>query len=184
MAECDVRLMSPEDLEAAAALTRAAFGAFLGNPQAVAMPALTWQTRLASDPEGCFVAQDRDGRLIGSLVSVARGTLAWFGPLAVDPAAQRGGVARQLVSACLDAWRARGVRLMGLETFAHSAFHVHFYGSMGFRPAWTGVAWSRELDRTALPAGVGLDGALPDLGFLYPGLEIGREAGATPPPST
>jgi ribosomal protein S18 acetylase RimI-like enzyme len=200
--------MVAADLAAVAAVTNTAFGTLRGDPDSVRFPALLFETRLAADPAGCFVAAGHDdpGRLAGALFSVARGGLGWFGPLAVSPGAQRGGVGRELTAACVESWRARSVRLMGLETFADSPLHVHMYSKLGFRPAWTGVSFSRPLGATAMPAGVRVDempddaagggnpgnaradetpagpqggGPLPDLSYLYPGLDVSGEAGAT-----
>ena len=62
------------------------------GPAGRAIPALFFAVRFA-DPRGCFVAvREQDpGRVAGALISVARGTLGWFGPLAVHPHAQRSG---------------------------------------------------------------------------------------------
>ena len=158
-----IRPMTGADLAAVATVTNTAFGTLRGDPDSQRFPELLFQTRLAADPAGCFVAASHDdpARLSGALFSVARGGLGWFGPLAVSPEAQRGGVGRELTAACVESWRARGVRLMGLETFADSPLHVHMYSKLGFRPAWTGVSFSRPLGATTMPAGVRVD-EMPD----------------------
>jgi predicted N-acetyltransferase YhbS len=151
-----VRLMTGADLAAVAAVTNLAFGTLRGDPSSQRFPALLFETRLAADPDGCFVAAapDDPGRITGAVLSVARGGLGWFGPLAVHPGAQRGGVGRELTTACLESWRTRGVQLMGLETFGDSPFHIHLYSTLGFRPAWTGVSFTRPLRETTMPPGV------------------------------
>jgi ribosomal protein S18 acetylase RimI-like enzyme len=194
-----IRPMVTADLGAVGPVTNTAFGTLRGDPDSVRFPPLLFETRLAADPAGCFVAASHNdpGQLTGALFSVARGGLGWFGPLAVSPTAQRGGVGRELTAACVESWRARGVRLMGLETFADSPQHVHMYSKLGFRPAWTGVSFSRPLGATTMPAGVRVEetlgdaagggipgsaqagGQLPDLSYLYPGLDVSGEAGAT-----
>jgi ribosomal protein S18 acetylase RimI-like enzyme len=184
-----IRPMTGADLAAVAAVTNTAFGTLRGDPDSQRFPELLFQTRLASDPDGCFVsARPGDpGQLTGALFSVSRGGLGWFGPLAVHPGAQRGGVGQELTAACLESWRARGVRLMGLETFGDSPFHIHLYSKLGFRPAWTGVSFSRPLGETAMPPDVqaaalpgdGPAGDIPDLSYLYPGLDVSAEAAAT-----
>lgn len=190
-----VRLMTRADLAAVATMTNLAFGTLRGDPDSQRFPGLLFETRLAADPAGCFVAvaPDDPARITGALLSVARGGLGWFGPLAVHPGTQRGGVGRELTAACLESWRRRSVRLMGLETFGDSPFHVHLYSAMGFRPAWTGVSFSRPLGETAMPAGVQVTGTpgggrapaalggvqVPRLSYLYPGLDVSGEAAAT-----
>lgn len=140
--------------------------------------------RLEADPGGCLVAADK-GALVGALFSVARGTLAWFGPLAVAPDQQGRGVGKALVAECVARWSRRGVRLMGLETFPNSGFHLHLYSKLGFRPAWVGFQVRKRLD---VPAG-GLEAEpapllqhpqvpLPDLGYLYPGFDPTAEVRA------
>jgi len=185
--------MTRADLADVAKLTNLAFGTLRGDPESQRFPGLLFETRLAADPAGCFVAvaPGDPARLTGALFSLARGSVGWFGPLAVHPGAQRGGVGRDLIAACLESWRRRDVRLMGLETFGDSPFHVHLYSSMGFRPAWTGVSFSRSLGETAMPAGVQVcgppggdqamrvPGAVPDSSYLYPGLDLSGEAAAT-----
>jgi ribosomal protein S18 acetylase RimI-like enzyme len=203
-----IRPMTTADLGAVGSVTNTAFGTLRGDPDSVRFPSLLFETRLAADPAGCFVAASHDdpGQLTGALFSVARGGLGWFGPLAVSPGAQRSGIGRELTAACVESWQARGVRLMGLETFADSPLHVHMYSKLGFRPAWTGVSFSRPLGLTAMPAGVQVDetpdgaagggipgnaragqtpggprsgGRLPGLSYLYPGLDVSGEASAT-----
>jgi predicted N-acetyltransferase YhbS len=188
-----IRLMTADDLVGVAAVTNRAFGTLRGDPDSERFPTLLFETRLAADPAGCFVAASPEdpGQLTGALFSVARGGLGWFGPLAVLPGVQRGGLGQELTAACTDSWRARGVRLMGLETFGDSPFHIYLYSKLGFRPAWTGVSFSRSLGetaQTAMPADVGVDGLpgevqgggfLPDLSYLYPGLDVSGEIAAT-----
>jgi predicted N-acetyltransferase YhbS len=185
----EIRSMREEDLEAVAEVTDLAFIEVIGKlsgrilerpffaPAGLAL-------KLAGDPEGCLVAI-ADGRVAGALFSVARGTLAWFGPLAVDSSHQGAGVGQALVAECVRRWSGRGVRLQGLETFPNSSFHLHLYSKFGFRPAWTGVELRKRLDgegevppaepapplqHPMLP--------LPDLGYLYPGFDPSAEVRA------
>lgn len=185
-----VRPMVVDDLAAVAAVTDSAFAALFerqsGKPVPLPLfPPLLFSTRFATDPSGCFVAAEDGGSgpIVGALFSVARGSLGWFGPLAVAPAAQGRGVGQDLAGACLEAWRARDVRLMGLETFGDSAFHVHLYSKLGFRAAWTGIRFQRAIlptpTSTPAPAGVESGGAPPSLDFLYEGLDLSAEAAVT-----
>ena len=179
-----VRAMTSGDLPGVSSVTNAAFGALHppgAGPDGPGIPALLFAVRFAADPGGCFVAvrEQEPGQVAGALISVARGTLGWLGPLAVHPDAQRSGAGGKLVAACLDSWQRRGVRLMGLETYRDSPFHEHFYQKMGFRPSCTGIGFRAQLGATGMPAGVRIGGPLPDLGFLYPGLDVTGEAAAT-----
>ena len=181
-----IRPMTAEDLPGVASVTNAAFGALHAQagrvvPAGPAFPALFFAVRFAADPGGCFVAvREQDpGRVAGALISVARGTLGWLGPLAVHPDAQRAGAGGKLAAACLDSWRRRGVRTMGLGTFRDSPFHERFYQKMGFRKSCSGIGFRIQLAATSMPACVQIGGPLPDLSFLYPGLDVSGEAAAT-----
>lgn len=177
-----IRSMGVDDLPAVAAVTNAAFGALHGAATGAELFApLLFSSRLAADPPGCLVAvPDEDpGHLVGVLFSVARGSLGWFGPLAVRPGDQRSGAGEGLVRACLESWARRGVGLRGLETLAASAFHVRFYSRLGFRPSWTGIELTGATSAGTLPDTVVVDGPLPDLDFLRPGLDLRGEADAT-----
>lgn len=176
--------MRADDLADARRVCNTAFGAGGGAVVDEARPPQVFDDRLvtyrfASDPEGCFVARDGDGAMVAMLISMARGTLGWFGPLATLPSAQRTGAGAALIEACHQAWDRRGVRLRGLETLPDSSFHIGFYGRHGYRPGWTGVGFVREIAVTPMPDGVEVDGAVPELSFLYPGLDVAREAAAT-----
>ena len=134
--------------------------------------------RLAADPEGCHVAL-LDGKVVGANFSILRGTIGFFGPLAVRPDAQGGGVAQALVREFIRSAEERGGRLLGLETFANSPLHIHLYQKLGFRPSWVGITYRREVWQADLPADVEIDGAVPDLGYIYPGLDAASDARAT-----
>lgn len=177
--------MTFDDLPQVASVTETAFAALhrredRAAPAAAAIPALLIRTRLTADPAGCFVAasQQDPGRITGALLSVARGTLGWFGPLAVHPQAQRCGVGTRLVAACVDSGRRRGVCLMGLATFPGSAFHRNFYRQAGFRPSGGSIGFRTHLATTSMPDGIQVGGQVRDLGFLYPGLDVSGEAAA------
>lgn len=55
-----------------------------------------------------LVAEDGDGRLLGSVYTERRGARGYLGMLAVDPARQSPGLARRLVEAAEDLFRRQG----------------------------------------------------------------------------
>src|SRR5438552_1118489 len=64
--------------------------------------------RFQKEPPGAFIAL-RGGRVVGCVFSVRWGSLAYFGPIAVAPEAQRLGIAQRLIDAVHGRWRrARG----------------------------------------------------------------------------
>jgi predicted N-acetyltransferase YhbS len=178
-----VRVMDSADLPAVRLVTDRAFcrvrQELYGRPvNPPAFPQLMYEYRLAANREGCFVAS-ADGRIVGAVFSAARGTLGWFGPLATDPDVQATGIGQELVAACVDAWRQRDVRLMGLETFAASPFHVYLYAKLGFRPGWNGIAFTKILTEADQPDEVEIGGRARILDFIYPGLDPSSEVAAT-----
>jgi predicted N-acetyltransferase YhbS len=175
--------MEEDDIPAVEAVLDAAFckmrEAHYGRPfLPPAFPRLMYPYRLAADRAGCLVAL-KDAQVAGAVFSVARGTVAWFGPLATDPAVQAQGIGRALVDACIESWQSRGVRLMGLETYGSSKFHVQLYGAFGFRPAWNGVAFSRTVGQAAWPDGVESGAEIPSVEFVYQGFDPEAEVAAT-----
>ncbi len=176
--------MGEGELSEVTKLSNAAFGALFGQADESAEPIfndLLFKVRYLSDPAGCLVAEvgEHDASIAGCLIVCTRGSLGWFGPLAVLPEHQKSGVGAALVSACVELWRACGVAMMGLETFADSRFHVGFYGKFGFHPSWTGLGFERALSEGAMPNDVDVNGTIPPLDFLYPGLNVSGEAEAT-----
>lgn len=196
----EVRPLTAADLDWVPALTDAAFcrisEALYGRPRTPPLfPPHQFSYRLAVDPDGCFAAFDGE-RPVGALFSVARGPLAWVGPIAVAPDAENRGIGQALMAACLESWARRGVRLAGLETFPSSPKHLHLYAKAGFRPGWTGLGvrkeWSPPPATPAAPAvaasppaavrwpdGVAISGDPPPLDFVYPGLDLRAEAETT-----
>ncbi|HXZ83727.1 MAG TPA: GNAT family N-acetyltransferase [Acidimicrobiales bacterium] len=176
--------MQTPDLVEVARVANAAFGHIIGQMTGRAaatpvLPPLLFSTRLAADPAGCFVATGETNEISGAVFSIARGTLGWLGPLAVSPDVQGRGVGQALIAGCLESLRGRGVRLVGLETFADSPFHVHLYSKFGFRPSWTGVGFRRNIAPVRMPTDVTTDGAPPDLDFVYEGLDVAAEVATT-----
>jgi len=182
----DVRPLRSEDLTWAPALCDAAFGRIAelldGRPRTPPMFAASlFPYRLAADPGGCFAAFD-GAQPAGVLLSVARGPLAWVGPIAVAPDAENRGIGQTLMAACLENWERRGVRLAGLETYPSSPKHLHLYAKFGFCPGWTGIGMRREWEPGAAgdgPGGVAAGGDPPPLDFVYPGLDLRAEIEAT-----
>jgi predicted N-acetyltransferase YhbS len=76
------------------------------------------------------VAEDREGRIVGSNFLTEGDTIRGVGPITVDPGAQNAGVGRRLMRAVLDrAEGAAGVRLL------QAGYHMRslaLYASLGF----------------------------------------------------
>src|ERR1700675_1053634 len=175
--------MLEQDLDAVLEVNEAAFSDLIGRtswqkPQGKIFASNLASYRLQLDPLGCHVAVSGD-EVVGANFSVLRGTLAWFGPLAVRPEAQGHGIAQRLVADCVRSAYERGARLIGLETLANSPQHIHLYQKLGFRPSWTGISYRREVLDEPMPPDVELDGAVPKLDYIYPGYDASMDARVT-----
>ena len=133
--EVVIRPMREGDLADADRTFRVAFGTFLRmpDPSSFAGDADYVRGRWAAWPETAFVAE-RDGQVVGSILSVRRGSFAFFGPLTIRPDLWDGGVAKRLLEATVDVYERWQLRHAGLFTFADSAKHVALYGKFGFWP--------------------------------------------------
>ncbi|MCE3277153.1 MAG: acetyltransferase, N-acetylglutamate synthase [Propionibacteriaceae bacterium] len=188
-----IRPLRADDLPAADAIRRLAFGTFLGLPDPMSFEgdASPVRTRYLVDPTGCFAAE-LDGQLVGTNFAVDWGSVGFFGPLTVHPDHWGRGIAQHLVEAALEAFTRRGTRHVGLFTFAHSPKHLALYQKFGFWPRFTtaimtkavgpvdpGTDWSAYSD---LPAGrqrACLEDCRDLAGSVHPGLDLGREITAT-----
>ncbi|HSF31121.1 MAG TPA: GNAT family N-acetyltransferase [Candidatus Tectomicrobia bacterium] len=92
------------------------------------------KTRFHKEPTGCFVAEDPTHGSIGTVLSIAWGSLAWLGPLAVHPEFSGQGVEPQLLRAVLDYWEPMTLSAQGAETDPANPSQVELYASFGFRP--------------------------------------------------
>ncbi|MGH7125349.1 MAG: GNAT family N-acetyltransferase [Stellaceae bacterium] len=130
-----VREMMPGDLSDATRIFRAAFGTFLGVPDVgtFRLDLGTIGTRFATDPGAALVAE-RDGRIIGSIFGMDWGSQFVVGPLTVDPACWKQGVARLLTAEILAVAERRSATLVSLFTFPQSASHLRLYEGFGFAP--------------------------------------------------
>lgn len=183
MDELRIRAVREPDLDAVIDITNAAFSGLIEKtygkkPGGPLFAPLMGRYRLSVDPAGCHVAV-AGGQVVGAIFSILRGTLGWFGPLAVMPGEQGRGIAQGLVSECLRSADERGARLMGPETLANSAQHIHLYQKLGFRPSWTGIGYRREVRDAPMPAGVDVHIPAPRLDYVFEGYDVSNDARAT-----
>jgi len=130
-----IRPMVESDLEKATHVFRLAFGTFfqLPDPLSFAGTIDMIATRWTTDPGTAFVAES-EGRVIGSVIGSHWGSQFVIGPLTVDPAFWRAGVARRLMTRIMDVSAERGARLTVLYTHPQSAMHIRLYESFGLLP--------------------------------------------------
>src|SRR5579883_3485564 len=97
--ETRIRPMRAGDGGAATRIDRVAFGTRLTAPDPARsrLDIGTVETRCATDPGAALIAE-REGRVVGSAFGMDWGSQFVVGPITVDPAHWRGGVARRLTS--------------------------------------------------------------------------------------
>jgi GNAT superfamily N-acetyltransferase len=107
------------------------------------------KSRFQKEPAGCFVAEDPAQGLIGAVLSIAWGGVAWLGPLAVHPEFSGKGVEPQLLQAVLAYWEPMGLSMQGVETRPANPSDIEFYAAFGFRPQFLTATLIGDVD----PAG-------------------------------
>jgi GNAT superfamily N-acetyltransferase len=105
--------------------------------------------RFQKEPAGCLVAEDPAQGLIGAVLSIAWGSIAWLGPLAVHADFSGKGAERQLLQAVLDYWEPMGLSAQGVETSPANPADIEFYTTFGFRPQFLTATLVGDVD----PAG-------------------------------
>jgi len=117
-----LRPMTPHDIPGATFLCHQI--GWLHNDQ-------DWERLLHWSPDGCFVLEETDRGIIGTVSTVTYGDeLAWIGMLLVAPDRQRQGLGRQLMRAALDHLIARDVKRIMLDSTEAGR---PLYNAMGFR---------------------------------------------------
>ena len=183
-----IRSLTEKDVPAAERLRRLAFGTLFGLPDPLSFrgDAALMSLRQSAFPDGGFLAEE-DGAVLGVAMANNWGSLGIFGPVAIDPAQWRRGLARQLLDATLpafDRWRAR---VVGLFTFPERPTHIRLYQSVGFWPRSLTAIMARAVTSPRAVPGIVSMAAHPaerrDLlgqcvtltGSLFEGLDLTRE---------
>ncbi len=137
-----VRPIRPEEHEALAELTVAAYRSLLGDDLSIDYEAELADVSGRASLVDVLVAVDDEDRLEGGITYVpGPGPMAWFDKpdeagmrmLAVDPSAQGRGVGTGLVAACVGRARAAGKARLLLHTTAPMTTAHRLYDRVGFR---------------------------------------------------
>jgi ribosomal protein S18 acetylase RimI-like enzyme len=134
-----IRNMHEGDFDTVRQIESAAFGEWersLRGPEATPLPPRTRAnilSRMARDPEGCFVAEE-DGCPLGFIFSCTWGRVGWFGTFSVLPAHQGRGIGKRLIEASVGYLRQCEIPTIGLATMPESPYNIGLYVKMGFQP--------------------------------------------------
>ncbi|HEV2390947.1 MAG TPA: GNAT family N-acetyltransferase [Verrucomicrobiae bacterium] len=98
-----------------------------------------WERFLATDPDGCFLAEWR-GTPAGTATTTIYGAqLAWIGMVLVHPDFRRRGIGRALLQHAIAYLHNRGVRCIKLDATPEGKL---VYDALGFRTEWTLKRWA------------------------------------------
>lgn len=98
-----------------------------------------WARLLHWSPDGCFVLDEEESGIVGTVSTTSYGTaLAWVGMVLVAPERQRLGLGRQLMRAALDHLIARDTERIMLDATEAGR---RLYRSMDFRPVGKIERW-------------------------------------------
>jgi GNAT superfamily N-acetyltransferase len=165
-----IRPLQPEEVETAREPGRATLPPPAGVDPAAADAywAARFNRLVATDPGGCWAAEDDSGRIVGCALALVRDGIWGLSFLAVLPGVQGQGIGRLLIDAALThAGGARGA-IIASSTDPKA---MRRYARAGFdlRPC---VAAAGIVDRSALPRGLRSSEA--DAGALELAIPLGR----------
>ena len=97
-----------------------------------------WKRFLATEPQGCFLAE-WNGNPAGTATTIRYGRdLAWIGMVIVHPDFRQRGIGRALLEHCISHLRGLGVRCIKLDATPAGKL---VYDRLGFRSEWTLNRW-------------------------------------------
>lgn len=108
-----------------------------------------FEAYLAHDPDGCFLATERD-QPVGMVTTTSFGASAWIGNLIVEPGFRGQGIGRALMEHGLDHLRARGASTVRLEG---DPAGIPLYRKLGFVDEFDSLRFTRAGSTTRPPLG-------------------------------
>ena len=93
-----------------------------------------WRYAIDDADGGAMLWRGAQGEIVAFNIAHQSGAEGWMGPLAVRLDAQAQGLGKAVVRAGVDWLRARGARVIGLETMPRTMDNIGFYSGLGFVP--------------------------------------------------
>jgi len=109
-----------------------------------------WKFAITDAEDGAMIWRNaRDGIAAFNMVHRS-GVEGWMGPLAVHPDYQGQGIGKMIVSSGVEWLKARGAKVIGLETMPRTMDNVGFYSTLGFVPGHLTVTVTLEAVRAGI----------------------------------
>ena len=145
-----------------------------------------WRYAIADAARGAVLWRAQDGEIAAFNLVHVSGAEGWMGPLAVASPYQGRGAGKSIVLHGVEWLKARGARVIGLETMPRTVDNIGFYSSLDFLPGALTITLSLpsalgatrvvELGRMAPPDRDGAMSQCADLlNALCPGYDFTRE---------
>jgi len=122
---------------------------------------LIWRYAISGAGDGAVLWRTDRGTVAAFNIAHRSGVEGWMGPLAVAPELQGRGVGRTVVEFGMEHLRARGCRVIGLETMPRTMDNIGFYSQLGFVPG--PLTMTVTLDAATSDSAITLLGRLPVL---------------------
>ena len=107
-----------------------------------------WRAMLQLEPQGCFVALQKE-QVVGTVTTISYGqALAWIGMMLVHPECRRQGIGRRLMQRAVAYLQGVGIKCIRLDA-TPAGFPL--YEQLGFVTEWTLTRWQRPAAAKPLP---------------------------------
>ena len=93
-----------------------------------------WQYAVQDADGGAMLWRGERSEIVAFNIAHHSGVEGWMGPLAVRPEYQGTGIGKRVVREGVEWLRARGARVIGLETMPRTMDNIGFYSALGFEP--------------------------------------------------
>ena len=93
-----------------------------------------WRYAIADANGGAMLWRGADGEIVAFNVAHCSGAEGWMGPLAVANGYQGAGAGKAIVRTAVEWLKAKGARVIGLETMPRTMDNIGFYSRLGFEP--------------------------------------------------
>jgi len=93
-----------------------------------------WRYAIEDAADGALLWRDDRGHVVAFNMVHQSGREGWMGPLAVRTELQGAGTGKEIVNRGIEWLKARGARVIGLETMPRTMDNIGFYSRLGFLP--------------------------------------------------